>query len=371
MGTAGFVRSVFAAARAYERQQVRAYNAQVREEKRIQRELEQQQKLYAKMSELQQAEFEVKEYQNYIDRLISIHKDCAEPFDWIELEKTLPPSQPVFGEEPKLKEIEQIHKEEEFYRELLNNYKPTFLGKLFGVDKRKVRKWELALENGRSEDEKNTLSAQEQANKDYASAMKSYKSRCEELKKKYEEEYAEYAGLINLAKKINNGDLSSYAYIVQDADPFSEISEFGSEVEFSICSKTKVKATIKVHDDTVIPKQSKSLLKSGKLNIKDLTIGKFNEIYQDYICSASMRIARDLFAILPITEAIVTAKGNCLNKSTGKIDIVPLLSVLFVKETMQNLNFDTLDPSDAMKNFKCNMVFKKSQGMEQTQELDF
>jgi hypothetical protein len=371
MGTKALIRSVFAAVKAYERQQVREYNNKVREAKRIQRELVQQQKLYTKMSELQQAEFEVKKYQNYIDRLISIHKDCVEPFDWVELEKTLPPSQPVFGEEPKLKEVKEIHKEEEFYIGVLNNYKPKYFEKLFGIDKRKNNKWKLSLENGRIEDRKNTLFAQERAKKDYVSAMENYKKRCDELRKKYEEEYVEYTGFVNLAKKIKSGDLSSYAYIVRDIDPFKEISEFGSEVEFTIYTKIQAKATIKVHDDTVIPKQSKTLSKSGKLNVKDIPVGRFNELYQDYICSAAIRIARDLFAILPLEEIIVTAKGNYLNTSTGKKDIVPLLSVLFIRETMAPLNFDTLDPSDAMKNFKYNMVFKKSQGMEQTLELDF
>jgi hypothetical protein len=323
------------------------------------------------MSELQQAEFEVKEYENYIDRLMSIHKDCSELFDWVELEKTLPPQQPVFNEEPQKKEVQEIHKEETFYRILLDDYKPNFFAKLLGFDKKKIKKWEEALEKGKIEDVKNTLLAKEKAEKDYLSAKNNHKKYCEDIKKKYDDEYKEYIDMINLAKKINDGDLPSYEYIIQDIDPFSEISEFGSEVDFSICTKIRAKATIKVHDDTVIPKQSKSLLKSGKLNIKELPIGKFNEIYQDYICSAAIRIARDLFAILPLSEIIVTAKGDYLDKSTGEMKVVPLLSVLFLRKTMEKLNFDSIDPSDSMKNFKCNMAFKKSQGMEQTEELDF
>jgi tetratricopeptide (TPR) repeat protein len=364
MGTRSFVRSAFSIARAYQRHQVR-------ESKRIQRELELQHKLYAKMSELQQAELEFKEFLNHIDRLTSIHKDCAEFYDWIELEKTLPPSQPIFGKKPEKDEVQDIHKEENVYREMINNYSSGFFAKLFGIDKKNIKRWENELEIGRITDAKNTIIAKEKAENEYIFAVDNYNKQCEEQKKRYEEEYKEYTGLINLAKKINGGDLSSYAYIVQDTDPFNEISEFGSEVEYTINSKTKAKAIIKVHDDTVIPKQSKTLSKSGKLIVKDIAVGKFNEIYQDYICSASIRIARDLFAILPLLEIIVTAKGNCLDKSTGKIDIVPLLSVLFIRETMEKLNFDSIDPSDAMKNFKCNMAFKKSQGMVQTKELDF
>jgi hypothetical protein len=38
---------------------------------------------------------------------------------------------------------------------------------------------------------------------------------------------------------------------------------------------------------------------------------------------------------------------------------------------MDNINFDAIDPADTMKNFKCNMSFKKSQGMDSVNELNF
>jgi len=56
--------------------------------------------------------------------------------------------------------------------------------------------------------------AREQSKKDYASTTEKYKKDCEALKKKHEDEYTGYTGLINLANKIIAGDLSSYAYMV-------------------------------------------------------------------------------------------------------------------------------------------------------------
>jgi hypothetical protein len=333
--------------------------------------LEKQRKEYARLSELEQAAFQVKQYDNYIDRLLSVHKDCCEEYNWHELANANPPPQPKFREIPKLKEIPEIHDNEKYYQNIIDTYKPTIFAKIFGIDKRKIKKWQNLLINGREEDVKKTRLNIKQAQKDYETNLENYNNECEQLEKKYREEYEEYTGLINFANSINRGDLTSYVHVIQDVDPFNEIKDFGSEVEFTICTTAKAKAIVKIHDDTVIPKQSKSLLKSGKLNIKDLPIGRFNEIYQDNICSVSIRIARDLLALLPLEEIIVTAKGNHLNKSTGKIENVPLLSVLFIRETMNNLNFDAIDPSDTMKNFKCNMSFKKGQGMDAVKELDF
>jgi hypothetical protein len=371
MGWKGTTRSIIAVARAYEREQYRNQRAQEREAIRMQKDLARQQKEYARLSELEQAALEVKQYENYIDRLLSVHKDCCDEYNWIELEKSIPPSQPTFRKKPELRIIADIHEAEQYYQGLIDEYKPKFFEKLFGADKRKIKKWLSLLENGRTEDLNKTQAAKEKATKEFATDTENWKKECEQLKEKYEKDYEEWTGLVNLAKNINQGDLSSYAHVIEEVDPFTEMSEFGSKVEFTICAKTRSKASIDIHDDTVIPKQSKSLLKSGKLNVKDMPIGKYNEIYQDYICSVALRVARDLFAIIPVEEIIVTAKGNCLNKSTGKVENVPLLSVLFIRETMCNINFDAIDPSDTMKNFKCNMTFKKSLGMDAVKELDF
>ncbi len=71
MGWKGTIRSIGAACRAAER-----------DAKRRQRELERQQKQYEKMQELEQAAYEVDVYQNHIDLLQSIHKECSSPVDW-------------------------------------------------------------------------------------------------------------------------------------------------------------------------------------------------------------------------------------------------------------------------------------------------
>lgn len=125
------------------------------------------------------------------------------------------------------------------------------------------------------------------------------------------------------------------------------------------------------HDSKIIPKESKSLLKSGKLSVKDLPIGKYNELYQDYVCSSSLRVAREIFGLLPVDDMIVTSKTRLLNKATGRLEPQPILSVRFVRDTINSLDFDKIDPSDSMINFVHNMGFKKSQGMLAVEELSF
>lgn len=93
------------------------------------------------------------------------------------------------------------------------------------------------------------------------------------------------------------------------------------------------------------------------------------DIYQDYVCSCAIRIARDMFAILPFEQVIVNAMDELLDTSTGRVNSVPILSVKFDKEKLNYLNFETIDCSDSMSNFVHNMNFKKTQGFKPVEKV--
>ena len=143
-----------------------------------------------------------------------------------------------------------------------------------------------------------------------------------------------------------------------------EISEIGSDINYFFLDRSTVEVTFNVNSEKVIPNESKSLLKSGKLSIKEMPKGKFYELYQDYVCGCVLRIARELFALLPIEEAVITTMSNLLNTQTGYMEKQSILSVFIPKETLCRLNFQMIDPSDSMNNFKHNMNFKKTRGFQ-------
>ena len=131
-----------------------------------------------------------------------------------------------------------------------------------------------------------------------------------------------------------------------------------------------LEAKVAIHGSDVIPAEIKSLLKSGKLSTKAMPVGRFNELHQDYVCSCALRVGRELLAILPDDLVIVTALDNVLNSSTGHMEEQPILSVAFSRLTVDGLNLETIDPSDAMRNFVHNMSFKKGAGFSAVPALD-
>lgn len=74
MGWKGTIRSIQAAQRRAER-----------ESRRRQRELEKQRQQLEKMQELERAAYEVEVYENHIDLLLSVHKECGTIWNWEEL----------------------------------------------------------------------------------------------------------------------------------------------------------------------------------------------------------------------------------------------------------------------------------------------
>ena len=98
--------------------------------------------------------------------------------------------------------------------------------------------------------------------------------------------------------------------------------------------------------------------------------GQFNEIYQDYVASCALRVAGDMFSILPIEEIYVTCLTDMLNPQTGHMEETPILSVQFVRDTFGRLNLDQLDPSEAMRNFHHEMKFTKGKGFAPVPALD-
>ena len=58
-----------------------------------------------------------------------------------------------------------------------------------------------------------------------------------------------------------------------------------------------------------------------------------------------------------------------LDKSTGHLSNMPILSVQIVRETFKTLRLSAIDPSDSMKNFNHRMSFKRTSGFTPIEPL--
>jgi hypothetical protein len=137
----------------------------------------------------------------------------------------------------------------------------------------------------------------------------------------------------------------------------------------SFTADARAEVSLFVNGDSVVPREVKSLLTSGKLSSKKMPQGQSTELYQDYVCGAVFRIARELFALLPLEAVVVTAFGHLLDSSSGHMTDQPILSIVIPRRTAETLNFDALDPSDALQRFVHNMSFRKTKGFSAVEAL--
>lgn len=316
----GVIRSMEASARRAERESLR------------------RQKEYNKMMEIERASYEVEMHENQVAVLQSMHQDCSEKVDWNQIKNLAPPIIPIKKNEYELGAQRNLEK-----------YKPTFSQKLFGKVEKTKESLELEIKNAIRKDEEK-----------FADEFKSY----EEEKKEWEDD-------ISIASKVLGGNLEGYKEALNKLNPFSEISDLGTGLSISFPDKNIIVVDLNVHSEEIIPNEIKSLLKSGKVSVKSMPIGRFNEIYQDHVCSSVLRIARETFAALPVNKIIVTAFSNLLNTQTGYKEDSPIISALIPIETLSNLNFSKIDPSDSMKNFVHNMDFKKTQGFNAVKKINY
>lgn len=290
-------------------------------------ELKEMEAKIAKLEQLQKNQLEVEMYENRLEMIQAIHKECDDDFNWIGIAQTPAPFDLPNGE---------IGENEHKALLDLENYKPSFFDRLSDKDSSKRNELKKAVF---------------------------------EAKEKDKSEYEEWKSLNLLANEVLNRNYSLYLAIIEEMKPFDDLLEFGSGFEFFVYEPNWIEIDFDVNTETVVPKEIKSLTKTGKVSTKQMPKGKYFEIQQDYICSCIIRMARDMFALLPLDYVVINALDNNLDTTTGISKKEVVLSVKIEKEKLYKMNLDLIDPSDSMDNFECNMNFKKLSGLQAVDRL--
>jgi len=88
-----------------------------------------------------------------------------------------------------------------------------------------------------------------------------------------------------------------------------------------------------------------------------------------YVCGCVLRVAREVLALLPIDWVLVTASAETLDSRTGHTGEAPVLSAAMSRAVIAGLDFDRLNPSDAMENFLHRGDFKASRESDEFESI--
>ena len=146
---------------------------------------------------------------------------------------------------------------------------------------------------------------------------------------------------------ILKGDIDTYLQVIQDLNPYDDLLDLGGGFEFGTDSPMSMTIEFTARTDEVMP------------DPKSMDKKEYFDLLQDYICSVTIRAARDTFALLPVNFVTVNAVDG---GST-------VLSVTFDRPNFQRLRFGMSDPSDLIEGFEHNMKFTSGRGFSPVKEL--
>src|SRR5205085_1692739 len=159
---------------------------------------------------------------------------------------------------------------------------------------------------------------------------------------------------------ILSGEPKAYTEALVEFSPLGELSDLGSSIYFTVHNARLLECVLKVNGRQVIPTEVKSLTAGEKLSVKPMPKARFHEIYQDYLCSCVLRVAREVFALLPVETVLVTASVDVVAPDSRQQGEQPVLSVAIPRVLFERLDFTLLDPSDTMEKFLRRGDFKAS-----------
>jgi len=269
-------------------------------------------------------------YNDYLAVLKSIHHDCSPVMNWAAIQREQAPKVPL----PSV-----AH--ERAAQAALAGYQPGFLDKLFKRGPKRQAQLVHAVETARQRDQQLTI----------------------EQQATYARQHADWQAWQELATQMLAKDIEAYSEVLDAFAPFKGIEYLGSHLEFTFTAD-HIEVDVHVRGSEVVPDFVVTQLASGKLSRKTLSTSKFNELYQDLVCGALLRVAREVCAHLPVSKVVTHALVERLNPATGQMERQVIASAAMPRATLEKLNFTALDPSDSMRNFDHTMKFTKTGGFQ-------
>lgn len=149
-----------------------------------------------------------------------------------------------------------------------------------------------------------------------------------------------WAYFYSIAPKVLGGDIDTYLKLIYEVNPLDDLLDYGDNFEFGTDNPDVIEVEFVINEGALA--QAKSSLDQRE----------YNSLLQDFVCGMSLRIARDMFALLPVTNTVV---HTVLDGDT-------IFSVDFNRTTMAKLSFGYIDASNTATKFRNNMKFDEKKG---------
>jgi hypothetical protein len=150
---------------------------------------------------------------------------------------------------------------------------------------------------------------------------------------------------------IENNNNQFFEIAEKIFEPFS----FSSELNIKLTSDyNKEIHTIDVYVEgkNIIPEEETYLVRDRELKTRPFSKKRFWEIYQDYVSSITLRVAKEYFSFFTMrNDVIIKSYSEILDESTGNEDTGLILASKFDRNELYKINLQNVDPSSCISRF--------------------
>ncbi|MDR0270253.1 hypothetical protein [Paenibacillus sp.] len=271
--------------------------------------------------------FEAAWYDNQLEWIASIHRICGEPINWEQIAASAPPF-PRGEKGPNEKLAEKSCLE----------FKPTRMQKLLKQDAAIRQELEEQLEMAREQDR---------------------------------QDYMQWKSVTDFAHSIREGNRTAYLRVLEEIAPLEDLLTMGSGLEFTVLNTAAVEVEMDMNSGQVIPHGSKLLTEEGIFKESPFSIEEQHELECKYVCGSVIRIARELFAVLPLDTVLVHAKDTKMNLGIGQEEYVTVLSIQFDRDALSEMDTDREASPELLAPFLHHIKFDAATGFDPALQLSY
>ncbi|MGH1444448.1 MAG: hypothetical protein ACRBBO_00220 [Cognatishimia sp.] len=271
---------------------------------------------------------DLNELDSYIRHITGLHHETIKVIDWQALAAKPAPLAP----EMDLTNSENVRRQ-------LAQHEAGFVEWLMGRGKQTRAALERALDLARSRQHREILAK-----------LAPYHS----LVQAWETEQAVCHGVMT-------GDDGAMLSVIKSQQTLTKIHKLGRGLGFSVQGGI-VHAVLSLHKTNIVPDFQFKYMPSGKLTEVKMPREKTMKLYRAYASSAVLKVASDLFRVIPRESVIVSCVAPCHVADSDYDEEWPVLSVRFNRRDVMALPMDRTDPVQAMRLFNVAEAFHPIHG---------
>lgn len=102
--------------------------------------------------------------------------------------------------------------------------------------------------------------------------------------------------LKNISRKVLSGEIEAYLETIEKMRPVDDLLNYVSDFEFGTDNPNSMEVEFRINAHNML------------LDTNVVGVETYEQIFKEYVCASSIRMACDLFALLPVKYVIVYAK---------------------------------------------------------------